>query len=113
MKKRATVRRFEDDEYDQETEMEHDTGMPNGSKSEPNKSSGSKIWSFVSTFLRFASLAPPSDLSMSEMKTNDNKSHLIVKRCASFTGTVIDVLKRTIAIENRIIFSISIVPILS
>ncbi|XP_031623403.1 mitosis initiation protein fs(1)Ya isoform X2 [Contarinia nasturtii] len=94
-KKRATVRRFDDDneeEYapDLENEFEtHKKELPNGSRSEPIKSSGSKIWSFVSTFLRFASLTPPSDMSMPDIKTNDSDaSHVIIKRCASFTGVL-------------------------
>ncbi|XP_055306075.1 mitosis initiation protein fs(1)Ya isoform X2 [Sitodiplosis mosellana] len=93
-KKRTTVRRFDDDEYDTEIESQtpiesiaelgHDSHLSNVSKSEPKKSSGSKIWSYVSTFLRFASFTP--DLSMPEMKGEDVKSHVIIKRCASFTG---------------------------
>lgn len=96
-KKRNTVRRFDDDdEHDAEIESQtpidniagisDDTQLSDVSKNEPNKSSRSKIWSYVSTFLRFASFTPPSDLSMSGIKATDVESHVIIKRCASFTG---------------------------
>lgn len=83
-KKRTNVRRFEDDEY---VDDSSDENQPRDmSKNETQKSSTSKIWSFVSTFLRFASLTPASDLSLPDIKDNDNESRVIIKRCTSFTG---------------------------
>lgn len=98
-KKRTTVRRFEDDGHDEEIETQttaknevetgQDSQLSNILQNDPNKSSGSKLWSYVSSFLRFASFTPPTDLSMPEIKTSDNESHVIIKRCASFTGRTI------------------------
>lgn len=52
-----------------------------------SKLSGSKIWSFVSSILRFASLNSPNNLSMQEPSTTkDNESHAVIRRCASFAG---------------------------
>lgn len=94
-KKRATLRRFDDEEEEEENEdIENEyetqkTKLPDGSKMEPNKSSGGKLWSLVSTFLRFASIAPSSDMSMPDIKANDsNASQVIIKRCNSFAGTL-------------------------
>lgn len=89
-KKRATARRVEDENDELHTPTEnaagHTSQLSNASKSEPNKSSGSRIWSYVSTFLRFASLTPQTDLSMPEINSANGESHVIIKRCASFTG---------------------------
>lgn len=83
-KKRPTARRVDDEEHSEETD--DDDQFEEMSNSESNKSSGSKLWSFVSTIMRFASLTPACDLSMPEIKGSDNESHVIIKRCASFTG---------------------------
>lgn len=87
-KKRPTARRVDDDELIEK--ITHEFQSRDISKSEPNKVSNSKIWSFLSTIMHFASLTPPNDLSMPNIQQNgidnDNTSHVIIKRCASFTG---------------------------
>lgn len=50
------------------------------------KLSGSKIWTFVSSILRYASLNSPNNLSMQETAAKDNESHVLIRRCASFAG---------------------------
>lgn len=79
---------MEDDESKDENQSRNTT--ENGSQ----KNSTSKIWSFVSTFLGFASLRPTSDLSLPDIRDSDNESHVIIKRCASFTGNIVYFLKK-------------------
>lgn len=57
-------------------------------KRETKKTAPSKIWSFVSTILRFASLTPSPDTTMDPKSSNENlcDSPAIIKRCASMAG---------------------------
>lgn len=58
-------------------------------KKETKKTAPSKLWSFVSTILRFASLTQSPDTTIdpiSSNKENSFDSQSIVKRCASLAG---------------------------
>lgn len=88
--KSHNIRRFDDDDDDDHDDDEcfakHEIKLPNITKIEPSQTSGSKLWSFISTFFRFASLTPPNVSSMPLSKENGTEPHMIIKRCASFTG---------------------------
>lgn len=55
---------------------------------ETKKAAPSKLWSFVSTILRFASLTPLPDTTMDPQFSKENllDSPAIIKRCASVAG---------------------------
>lgn len=55
---------------------------------ETKKVTSSKLWSFVSTILRFASLSPSPDTTMDLKSSKENSfdSPAIIKRCASMAG---------------------------
>lgn len=89
MKKRVIARRVDNDSEQQSVDSTDACGEQDISTSITSKLSGSKIWSFVSSILRFASLnSPNKNLSLQETKTNDNESNVIIRRCASFAGTL-------------------------
>lgn len=83
-KKRPTARRVDDEEPIEELTNKFESR--DISESETNKTPANKLWSFVSTIMRFASLSTASDLSMPVINQNKDESHVIIRRCGSFSG---------------------------
>lgn len=89
-KKRVPVWRFDADDSQQQQQsldtIDNHERQDNSASGLTSKLSGSKIWSFVSSILRYASLNSPNNLSMQETAVKDNESHVVIRRCASFAG---------------------------
>lgn len=85
-KKRIPARRVDDDSQQRSPDTINEQPDDSSSKITSPKFSGSKLWSFVSSILRFASLNSQNNLSLQETTAKDNESHVVIRRCASFTG---------------------------